>query len=144
MTAGGLDYTLNKVLTHLSLNTHNRAVGRAQFNAEHLGWWGVFPAFCFPAWCRRKRRHGHEWVAGIQLQELTLGFWRFMLKSIPGLAVVELPCWDAKFRQPCFVGDIVLLAVGYNLRNFFACHHKKNVFNLSRQFPTITYVKIIG
>ena len=73
----------------------------------------------------------YGWAAGIQLQELTLGFWRFLLKSISGLAVVELPCWDAKFRQPRFVGDVVLLAAGYNLRNFFVCHHKKNVFRES-------------
>ena len=33
-----------------------------------------------------------------------------------------------KFRQSCFIENVVLLAVGYNLRNLFACHHKKNVF----------------
>ena len=66
------------------------------------------------------RRHTiagfHPWLLKIPAQE------------IPGLAVIELPCRDAKFRQSCFIGDVVLLAVGYNLRNIFACHHKKNVF----------------
>lgn len=89
---------------------------------------GLLPAFCLPAWRCGKRWHRHRRTAVIQLQELTLGFWRFLLEGIPGLAVVELPCRDAKFRQSCFIGDVVLLAVGYNLRNFFACRHKKNVF----------------
>lgn len=35
---------------------------------------------------------------------------------------------DVQIPRKIFVGDIVLLAVGCNLRNFFVCHHKKNVF----------------
>ena len=46
MTAGRPDYTLDKVLAHLSLDAHHRAVGRAQFYAEHLGCRGLLPAFC--------------------------------------------------------------------------------------------------
>lgn len=44
MTAGRPDYTLDKVLAHLSLNAHHRAVGSAQFYADHLGCRGLLPA----------------------------------------------------------------------------------------------------
>lgn len=49
LTAGRPDYTLDKVLAHLSLDAHHRAVGSAQFDAEHLGCRGLLPAFCLPA-----------------------------------------------------------------------------------------------
>ena len=41
MTAGRPDYTLDKVLTHLSLDAHHRVVGSVQFDAEHLGCRGL-------------------------------------------------------------------------------------------------------
>lgn len=47
MAAGRPDYTLDKVLAHLFLDAHHRAVGSAQFDAEHLGCEASFLPFAF-------------------------------------------------------------------------------------------------
>lgn len=128
MTDGRLGYTPDEALAHFAPDTHHRAVGSAQLDAERLRQCAVTSAFGLLAGGGGKGWSGNKCVARGQLQELSLGFGRLLLPSVSHLAVVEPPCGDTKFRKSFLVGDPVLLAVGHNLRYFFACHHKKNVF----------------
>ena len=43
--------------------------------------------------------------------------------SILAFGIIETPGIDPKFRKALFVTDLVLVAVGYHLDDFFLCHH---------------------